>query len=718
MKNEENSKNLIKIGLLLLGIGIMFSCSLNTISAASTSNVYVNTHGNDTWNGLNSTWVKGTLNGPKATIKNATATVKSGGIVYIANGTYNENNIQINNDMTIIGSSQENTIINGGKLAGKPATIFTIIPGVNVNINNLTIENGYNYDGLGGAINNNNGTLTVNKITFKDNSAMGLGGAIFNTGNLNVNSCTFNNNTALRGDGGAIFSTGNTSLKGNTFLKNTAPKGYGGAIAYEPEVSIQLATPVKTAELAKISEPTEKVKTSTAQMTMLVKATTTKKDTDTIIASITNCVFTNNTAVNGGAVYSEDNITIKNCIFTNNTAMNGNGGGVAYETLRTLAPAAPAAPAKPVEAKAVAAAKSAPAAPLETSLRTINASIIRCTFTNNTALNGGAIENEVNLTVTDSIFINNLATYGGAILNGDNLTVTGSTFVSNSVSNGNGGAIYNGLPIRNTLPVKDPVKDPVKAKAVAMLMSASNSTDNGPYLYVAESSFIGNSAVYGEGGAILNTGDANINFSRIIGNSAINGSAIFNSGNLMDASLNWWGTNIDPSSNVYGNVTVTPWLILKMITSPNIFENGASNVTAVLLYDSNGIYHDPANGKLQDGIPVTFAGSNGNFNPTSGILVDGQARSLFTAKVEGETNINTTIDNQTVSIFVIAYPQPTSENSTDPESTSNNNANSTNSLNDIKTIKTIPMQHTGVPFAGLILAILTVIGGTIIPRRK
>ena len=700
MKNEENSKNLIKIGLLLLGIGIMFSCSLNTISAASTSNVYVNTHGDDTWNGLNSTWVKGTLNGPKATIKNATATVKSGGIVYIANGTYNENNIQINNDMTIIGSSQEKTIINGGKLAGKPATIFTILSGVNVNINNLTIENGYSNDGLGGAINNNNGTLTVNKITFKDNSAMGLGGAIFNTGNLNVNSCTLNNNTALRGDGGAIFSTGNTNLKGNTFLKNTAPKGYGGAIAYEPEVSIAVAAPVKTEELVKITEPTEKVKT----------ATTTKKDTDTIIASITNCIFTNNSALNGGAVYSEDNLTIKNSTFTNNSAMNGNGGGVAYEQLRTLAPA------KPVEAKAVAAAKSAPTAPVETSIRTINASIISCTFINNTALNGGAIENEVNMTIRDSKFINNMATYGGAILNGNNLTVTGSTFESNNASNDKGGAIYNGLPLMEAQPVKDPVKDPVKAKAVAMLMSASNSTDNGPYLHVAESSFVGNSAV--NGGAIVNTGDANINFSRFIGNSAINGSAIFNSGNLMDASLNWWGTNIDPSINVYGNVTVTPWLIFKMITSPKIFENGASNVTAVLLYDSNGIYHDPANGKLQDGIPVTFAGSNGNFNPTSGILVDGQARSLFTVKIEGKTNIKTTIDNQTVSIFVIAYPQPTSENSTNPQSNSNINTNSTNRSNIIKTIKAIPLQHTGVPFAGLILAIITVIGGTIIPRRK
>ena len=98
------------------------------------------------------------------------------------------------------------------------------------------------------------------------------------------------------------------------------------------------------------------------------------------------------------------------------------------------------------------------------------------------------------MTVTDCSFINNMATYGGAILNGDNLTVTGSTFKSNNVSNGAGGAIFNGLPIRESQPVKDPVKDPVKTKAVAMLMEASKSTDNGPYLHVRESSFVGNSA--------------------------------------------------------------------------------------------------------------------------------------------------------------------------------------------------------------------------------
>ena len=176
----------------------------------------------------------------------------------------------------------------------------------------------------------------------------------------------------------------------------------------------------------------------------------------------------------------------------------------------------------------------------------------------------------------------------------------------------------------------------------------------------------------------------------------------------MNASLNWWGSNMDPSSNVFGNVTVTPWLILKITANPNIIKNSASQVTAVLLYDSNGVYHDPANGKLPDGIPVTFTGSDGTFNPTSGILVDGQAKSLFTANAKGETSVSTTIDNQTVSITITSDPTLTNETNT-----INNNSKNLKISNT-----TIPMQHTGLPIAGLILAILTVIGGTIIPRKR
>ena len=829
MKNNENSKNLIKISLLFVAICVVFSFGINTTSAANTSNIYVNSQGNDSWNGLNSTWTTGTLNGPKATIKNATTTVKNGGTVYIANGTYNENNIQINNDMTIIGASQKNTIINGGKAAGSLATIFIIPSGVNITISDLTIENGYNgndgtNNGLGGAI-NNKGTLTLNSVTFKDNEAAEYGGAIYNTGNLNVNTCTFNNNIVTDKvndgcNGGAIYNTGKLTVNGSTFNNNTSTnnggaifnnqegrliirnstftknisseKGYGGAIGNDGSsiISDSIFTLNSAAPGGAIANMGSMNITSCTfnnnfatmfggavlnagnlnitgcnfnynnanqgnggaigsigQLTIgnnntftkniaynggaifnADKLTITKNNTFTNnqatsnggaiynslfemdgqnyvgnlniegnifkgntasyggaiendgILTVKTSTFTDNTASkgDGGAIYSLGNLILTSDTFTDNSASNGNGGALAFEAGISLQPSAPAAPAKP-PAQAKAAAKSmtveSNAAIAEKESNNTYATVTNCRFTDNNALNGGAIENE------------------------GNMTVIGCTFESNKALNGDGGAIFNGLHPKKAVPVE--------AKAVALLDTLStDSTYNSIYLAVSESSFVNNNAINGDGGAIATNGEANINFSRIIGNGAINGSSIYNSGDLMDASLNWWGTNMDPSNNVYGNVTVTPWLILKMIANPNITRNGASQITAELLYDSNGVYHDPANGKLPDGIPVTFAASEGTFNPTIGILVDGQAKSLFTANANGKTTISTTIDNQTVSISITSDQQKIKANS-------NNLTISTKS-----NIKTIPMQHTGVPIAGLILAILTVIGGTIIPRKR
>ena len=46
-----------------------------------------------------------------------------------------------------------------------------------------------------------------------------------------------------------------------------------------------------------------------------------------------------------------------------------------------------------------------------------------------------------------------------------------------------------------------------------------------------------------------------------------------------------------------------------------------------------------------------------------------------------------------------------------------NNSNS-NTVNAASTTKTVPMQTTGMPIAGLMLAILSVLGGTLAPRKK
>jgi hypothetical protein len=68
INNIANAKNKLMIfTLLFIGFMIIFSYGVGSVSAASGDNIYVNTHGNDSWNGQNSVW-NGT-SGPKLSIK-------------------------------------------------------------------------------------------------------------------------------------------------------------------------------------------------------------------------------------------------------------------------------------------------------------------------------------------------------------------------------------------------------------------------------------------------------------------------------------------------------------------------------------------------------------------------------------------------------------------------------------------------------------------------
>ena len=111
IKIKKNSTKIFKISLLLLVVAVIFSFGMNTTSAATMSSIYVSNHGNNSWDGQLAIW-NGT-SGPKATIKNATETVSSGGTVDIAGGIYKENQININKNMNIIGENQKITVIYG-----------------------------------------------------------------------------------------------------------------------------------------------------------------------------------------------------------------------------------------------------------------------------------------------------------------------------------------------------------------------------------------------------------------------------------------------------------------------------------------------------------------------------------------------------------------------------------------------------------------------------
>ena len=280
MNIYRNHEKIFKISFIIIGIFFIFSIGINNTVAATTPSIYVSTNGNDSWDGLNSTYI-GETTGPKATIKNATSTVNSGGTVYIDSGTYKENNITINTNMIIIGQNQETTIIDGSD----NNNIFNVQSGVQVTISNLTILNG-NFTN-GGAI-YNQGKLTLINDTLINNSAVN-GGSVYNenSGSLNVTSSNFINNS-VTDFGGAIYNSGTSKVIDCYFTNNMA--GMGGAIY----------------------------------------------NYNNLIVSGTN--FTDNSACDGGSIVNEDVLTLSSCDFSNNNAMCAGGSIINFNacTLTTV----------------------------------------------------------------------------------------------------------------------------------------------------------------------------------------------------------------------------------------------------------------------------------------------------------------------------------------------------------------------------------------------
>ncbi|OPY49748.1 MAG: hypothetical protein A4E49_03022 [Methanosaeta sp. PtaU1.Bin112] len=134
------------------------------------------------------------------TIQSAVDAISAGGIVKVLSGTYNEN-VQIDKSVTVKGAGEANTFVNG-QLAGPVFSIGTTNPSANVNLLDMTIENGNAANG-GGIL--NKGTLSLTGITLTGNTA-GNGGGIYNDGGtLYLKDVTITENVA--GNGGGLYST-------------------------------------------------------------------------------------------------------------------------------------------------------------------------------------------------------------------------------------------------------------------------------------------------------------------------------------------------------------------------------------------------------------------------------------------------------------------------------------------------------------------------------
>jgi hypothetical protein len=297
----------------------------------------------------------------------------------------------------------------------------------NTIINNNTTSN---FSGYGGGIYVENGYLSLNKCTVKNNFAGVDGGGIYSVDGIISNSIIENNKSKNSNGGGIYLKYGNLTLINDTVRNNTADYFYsnGGGLYNENGT-----------------------------------------------ANITNCVFNNNTAGangNGGGIsgsYGANNVTVVNSEIYNNSAYIG--GGLHFERPFTLTDSKVYNNTATNYGGGLSAYNSATYTLLRDTFynniatneggalynRSIYALANKCWFYNNNAKRGGAVYNNENgFSITQSIFNNNTATLngGGAIYSDyQSPNIANSLFYKNQALGSNGGAIftnaYNSTNIQN-----------------------------------------------------------------------------------------------------------------------------------------------------------------------------------------------------------------------------------------------------------------------------
>jgi hypothetical protein len=190
---------------------------------------------------------------------------------------------------------------------------------------------------------------------------------------------------------------------------------------------------------------------------------------------------------------------------------------------------------------------------------------------------------------------------------------------------------------------------------------------------VLTSIFTGNSGNLG--GAIASAGSDTVvvNFSIFLGNIARDnsrGNAIY-AVHSINAENNWWGSNANPSSLIYGDVDYSPWLVLKIRANPVVIgKNVKSTITADLTYDSNGGYHNPADGHVPDNIPIEFNTNLGTLGSTTltKYTLNGVAKAtLISGTTSGTAKVSVKLDDQIVQTNVTIDNTPPTVTNTDPK---------------------------------------------------
>mgnify|MGYP002521675860 CR=1 FL=1 len=393
-------------------------------------------------------------------------TITTGTIVVIKKGSFTDLQYQLDNlegdtfelpyDFTY-NETVDSALVNGIKIGpgitidGKGYTIsgnnqarvFNITSNL-ITLSNMTIRDGKADKGAGLYINKGEIFIALN-VTFTNNTATYRGGAIYTEGLVDIDGCVIDSNDityrAKNDDNGgaAIYNNGGIVYINNTAVTNNLKDivirdGNDGHLINAAIVNLDGGVIINNSYVAN----------NTGSWGAGIY------QNGRSVLEAYNTVFEGNNATFGSAIYDEGGmITVNNCTFNDNAAVGIGSSGTENTQGAAILVMRDDTSAKITNSKFN--RNSAKVGGAISLAGVAEDSIIdNCTFIGNVAeIDGGAVylwSDDAKVTVTDSEFIDNTAIYGGAIENegvGD-LVVDGCAFVENTASLRGGAIISSG----------------------------------------------------------------------------------------------------------------------------------------------------------------------------------------------------------------------------------------------------------------------------------
>lgn len=289
-----------------------------------------------------------------------------------------------------------------------------------LSLHDATFSN--NYSAANGGAVFGSTTIELRNVTFEDNTSAVAGGAVYSSLDTNISFATFTDNSAAVG--GAVCASGTLTVADSSFTRNAATI-YGGAAVVLGQIlasrslfddnSAQNNGGAVVASTGTFSQTEFSINTvfSGSGRGGAIYLTGSPG-----FSSVEDSVFYANSGPrDGGAIFSQNALTISRSSFDLNSAFNGAGGGVYSNDVVTVTDVS----------------FTRNLADVAGALTGTTLTIAESDFSNNEAqIEIGAVAGDL-VTISSSSFEENVAAQGvGAVMSNTNLTATQSSFTNNS----------------------------------------------------------------------------------------------------------------------------------------------------------------------------------------------------------------------------------------------------------------------------------------------